>query len=291
MVRDWCCLVVLLIGASFQTLLKFGRHLDSTATEMSKCQMSKRYVYYNTYTVILIFDWFPNTYNEQNSKLKSRTKLGAIQYRIRHLMVRSHTVSMVRDKWLEFSNSSDIWHASRQHCCRGACQMSKRYEHFNTRARAIEAMRSYQELSCAVQNRSPGPYFIILIFDWFPNIYNEQNSQPKSITKLGAIQYRIRHLIVRSHTVSMVRDKWLEFSNYSDIWHASRQHCCRGACQMSKRYEHFNTRARAIETMRSYQELSCAVQNRSPGPYTIILIFDWFPNTYNEQNSQLTSIT
>ena len=201
-------------------------------------------------------------------------------------MVRSHTDSMVRDKWLDFSNSSDIWHASRQNCCRGACQMSKRYEHFNTRARAIETVRSYEELSCVVQNRSPGPYTIILIFDRFRDTYNEQNSQLKSLTKLGAIQHRIRHLMVRSHTVSMVRDKWLYFSNSSDIWHASRQHCCRGACQMSRRYEHFNTRARAIETVRSYEELSCAVQNRSPGPYTIILIFDRFRDTYNEQNSR-----
>ena len=62
---------------------------------------------------------------------------------------------------------------------------------------------------------------------------------------------------------------------------------------MSKRYEHFNTRARAIETIRSYEELSCAVQkkNRSPGPYTIILIFDRFRDTYSEQKSQLKSIT
>ena len=147
--------------------------------------------------------------------------------------------------------------------------MSKRYEYFNTRARLINTLRSYKKLSCAVQNRSPGPYTILLIFDRFPNTYNEQNSKLKSRTKLGAIQYRIRHLMVRSHKVSMVRDKWLEFWNSSDIWHASRQHYCRGACQMSKRYEHFNTRARAIEAVRSYEELSCAVQNRSPGPYTI----------------------
>ena len=169
--------------------------------------------------------------------------------------------------------------------------MSKRYEHFNTRARAIEAVRSYEELSCAAPNRSPGPYAIILIFDRFPDTYNKQNSQLKSITKLGAIQYRIRHLMVRSQTVSMVRDKWLEFLNYSDIWHTSRQHCCWGACQMYKRYEHFNTRARAIEAVRSYEKLSSAVQNRSPGPYTIILIFDRFRDTYSEQNSQLKSIT
>ena len=35
----------------------------------------------------------------------------------------------------------------------------------------------------------------------------------------------------------------------SEIWQATRQHCCRGACQISKWYEHFNTRSRGFETL------------------------------------------
>ena len=63
-------------------------------------------------------------------------------------------------------------------------------------------------------------------------------------------QYPIRRLIVRSHKVSKPRYLYLELSDRSAIWQAPRQHCCRGACQISKRYEHFKTRSRALETLR-----------------------------------------
>ena len=40
---------------------------------------------------------------------------------------------------------------------------------------------------------------------------------------------------LRSRQVSKAQNRWLEFSNYSEIWQASRQQCCRDACQISKR--------------------------------------------------------
>ena len=47
------------------------------------------------------------------------------------------------DRLLEFSNCAEIWRPSRQHCCTGACQIAKWYEHFNTRSRAIEALQEF----------------------------------------------------------------------------------------------------------------------------------------------------
>ena len=48
------------------------------------------------------------------------------------------------------------------------------------------------------------------------------------------------------------RVRWLEFSNCAEIWQASRQHYCPGACLIAKWYEHFNTRSRAIETLQEF---------------------------------------
>ena len=76
------------------------------------------------------------------------------------------------------------------------------------------------------------------------------------------IRYRIRHLIVRSRKVSKARDRWWHFSNCSVIWQASRQHCCRGAGQISKQYVHFNTQSYAFETI-SIDKMSYAILNRS----------------------------
>ena len=46
------------------------------------------------------------------------------------------------------------------------------------------------------------------------------------------------------------RDLYLESSDRYEIWQAPRQHCCRGACQILKWYQHFNTQSRAFETLR-----------------------------------------
>ena len=63
-------------------------------------------------------------------------------------------------------------------------------------------------------------------------------------------QYPIRHLMTRSHKVSKQWDFYLELSSRSEIWQTPRQHCCRCVCQISKRYEHFNPRPSAFETLR-----------------------------------------
>ena len=56
------------------------------------------------------------------------------------------------------------------------------------------------------------------------------------ITVWGTFQYRIRHLTVRFRKVSKARDKCLEVSDHSENCLASRQRCCRDACQISERY-------------------------------------------------------
>ena len=51
-----------------------------------------------------------------------------------------------------------------------------------------------------------------------------------------------RRLIKTSYCkISISLNFYLELTNPSEIWQAPWQHCCRCACQISKRYEHFNT--------------------------------------------------
>ena len=45
-------------------------------------------------------------------------------------------------------------------------------------------------------------------------------------------------------------DFYLELSNRSEIWHALRQHCCRCACQIAKRYNNLKYQSRDFETSR-----------------------------------------
>ena len=61
-------------------------------------------------------------------------------YLIRRLTLRSSKVSKPQDLYLELSDRSEIWHAPRQYRYLCARQMSKRYEHFNTRSCACEAL-------------------------------------------------------------------------------------------------------------------------------------------------------
>ena len=63
-------------------------------------------------------------------------------------------------------------------------------------------------------------------------------------------QYPIRRLMVRSREVSKPRDWCLELSNCSEIWQAHRQHCCRGACQISERCDKSHYQSRGFETSR-----------------------------------------
>ena len=71
-------------------------------------------------------------------------------------------------------------------------------------------------------------------------------------------QYPIRRLIVRSREVSKPRDLYLELSDRSEIWQAPWQHCYRGACQISNRYQ-----SRGFET---YDMMFHRILKRYPGP-------------------------
>ena len=63
-------------------------------------------------------------------------------------------------------------------------------------------------------------------------------------------QYPKRRLFVRSREVSKPRDLYLELSDRSEIWQALWQHCCRCACQISKRYDNLKYQSRGFETSR-----------------------------------------
>ena len=68
---------------------------------------------------------------------------------------------------------------------------------------------------------------------------DDVTTQPRN---QGAIQYRIGRLIIRSDKASTARDLWLEFSNCSEIWQASKQ-CCRDACQISEQLQNSISKA------------------------------------------------
>ena len=63
-------------------------------------------------------------------------------------------------------------------------------------------------------------------------------------------QYPKRRIFVRSRKVSKSRDLYLELSDRSEIWQALRQHCCRCACQISKRYDNLKYQSHGFETSR-----------------------------------------
>ena len=55
---------------------------------------------------------------------------------------------------------------------------------------------------------------------------------------------------VRSRKVWKPRDLYLELFDCSKFWQAPRQHCCRGACQILKRWDNLNYQSRGFETSR-----------------------------------------
>ena len=61
-----------------------------------------------------------------------------------------------------------------------------------------------------------------------------------AIGSWSPFQYPIRRLIVRSRKLSKLRNLYLESSHRSERWQAPRQHCCRSADQISKRYDNLN---------------------------------------------------
>ena len=67
-------------------------------------------------------------------------------------------------------------------------------------------------------------------------------------------QYPKRRLSVRSRKVSKPRDWYLKLSYRFAIWQAHRQHCCRSACQISKRSDNSKYKSRGFETLRDLTE-------------------------------------
>ena len=65
---------------------------------------------------------------------------------------------------------------------------------------------------------------------------------------MGPFQYLMRRLIVISHKVLKLWDLYLELYECPEIWQALRQHCCRGACQISKWCCNLNYQSRGFET-------------------------------------------
>ena len=63
------------------------------------------------------------------------------QYLVRRLVVRSREASKPPDLYLDWADRSEILTASRQHCCRGACQISKRCNNLSRQSRRFEASR------------------------------------------------------------------------------------------------------------------------------------------------------
>ena len=66
----------------------------------------------------------------------------------------------------------------------------------------------------------------------------------------ASIHWAARRLTARSRKVSKPRESGLDTSSHSEIWQAPRQQRCRDACQISKRYYHYNTESRGSETWR-----------------------------------------
>ena len=67
-------------------------------------------------------------------------------------------------------------------------------------------------------------------------------------------QYPKRSLLVRSRKVSKPRDWYFKLSYRFEIWQAHRQHCCRSACQISKRSDNSKYKSRGFETWRDLTE-------------------------------------
>ena len=62
--------------------------------------------------------------------------------------------------------------------------------------------------------------------------------------------YSLRRLTAKSREVSRPRGWVLWGSCRFEIWRASRQRCCRGACQISERLEKFKSESRGFKTSR-----------------------------------------
>ena len=81
-----------------------------------------------------------------------------------------------------------------------------------------------------------------------PPLSHPLSTQPKATGAL--FQYQIRRLTIRSRKISKPSHLYLELFDRFEIWQAPRQHCCRCACQITKRYDTSNYQSRWLETSR-----------------------------------------
>ena len=84
---------------------------------------------------------------------------------------------------------------------------------------------------------SDGVIFFIISWWYIPFLHNF----------LGL--YTSRHIIY-SQGLHSLSGRTFYLSDLSVIWQAPRQQYCRGACQISERYGHYNTQSRGFETSR-----------------------------------------
>ena len=84
---------------------------------------------------------------------------------------------------------------------------------------------------------------------WVNRLY-EPTAVHASVTTAKPSIKPCTYFTARSREVSKPRDSGLNFSNRSEIWQVPRQRCCRGACQISERYDHCNIQSRGFETSR-----------------------------------------
>ena len=101
---------------------------------------------------VLVTLWTLHTWRNGRGCGVSRTPYISVSMIIR----RSRKVSEARGQCLEFSNCFAIWRASRQYCCRGACQTSKQFDYFNMRSRSFDSSRDPTIRHHGVLSRSPG---------------------------------------------------------------------------------------------------------------------------------------
>ena len=96
-------------------------------------------------------------------------------------------------------------------------------------------------------------------------------SQPLYIASWVSFQYPIRCLILMSREVSKPRDLYLKLSDSSEIWQASRQLCCRCACQTSKRCDNLKLSISWLrDFMRSHDKTSYRILKRDAVVYVFV---------------------
>ena len=75
-------------------------------------------------------------------------------------IVRSRECSKPRDWKFELWHRVEMWQAHRQHCCRGACQISERTYNYKWKSRSFRDCASCYETSSCISKRSTGVRFL-----------------------------------------------------------------------------------------------------------------------------------